>query len=80
MDIPSPTSSIMTSSASHAADTMATQPATHASSVGKVSPVRRNVPLKFSHFASLESSEVLQAATKDIVGILQLKVGEGEVV
>lgn len=33
-----------------------------------------NIPLRFSHFASLNSAEVLQAATEDLVRIFQLKV------
>lgn len=34
----------------------------------------QNVPLRFSHFVSLESSDILQAATADLVKIFQLKV------
>ena len=36
--------------------------------------LRQNVPLRYSHFVSLESSEVLDAATKDLVRLFQLKV------
>ena len=35
----------------------------------------QNVPLKYSHFVSLDSSEILEAATKDLIKIFQLKVG-----
>ena len=35
----------------------------------------QNVPLKYSHFVSLDSSEILEAATKDLIRIFQLKVG-----
>ena len=38
---------------------------------------RKSIPLRFSHFASLESEEVLKAATEDLVKILQLKVVGG---
>lgn len=34
----------------------------------------QNVPLRYSHFVSLESSEVLEAATKDLIRLFQLKV------
>ena len=34
----------------------------------------QNVPLRYSHFVSLESSDVLQAATADLIKIFQLKV------
>ncbi len=42
----------------------------------KSSSLRRGVVpgLKFSHFASVESAEVLKAATEDLVRIFQLKV------
>lgn len=33
-----------------------------------------SIPLRFSHFVSLKSSDVLQAATEDLVRIFQLKV------
>ena len=36
--------------------------------------LKQNVPLRYSHFVSLESSEVLDAATKDLVRLFQLKV------
>ena len=36
--------------------------------------LRQNVPLRYSHFVSLESSEVLDAATEDPVRLFQLKV------
>ena len=36
--------------------------------------LRQNVPLRYSHFVSLESSEVLDAATEDLVRLFQLKV------
>ena len=35
-----------------------------------------NVPLTYAHFASLESGEVLEAATKDLVKIFDLKVSD----
>ncbi len=37
--------------------------------------LKQNVPLKYSHFVSLDGSELLEAATKDLVSIFQLKVG-----
>ena len=43
---------------------------------GRTATGRRSIPLSFSHFASLESEEVLKAATEDLVKILQLKVVE----
>ena len=36
--------------------------------------LKQNVPLKYSHFVSLDSSELLEAATKDLISIFQLKV------
>jgi hypothetical protein len=33
----------------------------------------QNVPLRYSHFVSLEGSQILQAATNDLIKILQLK-------
>ena len=39
-------------------------------------PSSSSIPLRFSHFASLNSSDVLQAATEDLVRIFQLKVSE----
>lgn len=34
----------------------------------------QNVPLRYSHFVSLESNDILQAATADLIKIFQLKV------
>ena len=36
--------------------------------------MKQNVPLRYSHFVSLESNDILQAATADLVKIFQLKV------
>ena len=41
----------------------------------KTSSLKTNIPLRFSHFVSMESSEVLRASTEDLVRILKLKVG-----
>ena len=36
--------------------------------------LKQNVPLKYSHFVSLDSSEILTAATADLIKIFQMKV------
>lgn len=38
--------------------------------------LKLKVPLKYSHFVSLDSSELLEAATKDLVSIFKLKVSQ----
>ena len=42
---------------------------------GRNSTGGKTIPLRFSHFATMESEEVLKAATEDLVKILQLEVG-----
>ena len=39
--------------------------------------LKQKVPLTYSHFVSLDSSELLEAATKDLVTLFQLKVRRG---
>ncbi len=81
LDIPSPTSSILPPSLSPSSTVPADSSSTHPlpSSGTTSSAFVPSVPLKFSHFASLESSEVLQAAVDDLVTILQIEVGEERV-
>ena len=44
---------------------------------GKSNSLKRNI--QFSHFATMESEEVLKAATEDLVRIFQLKVSRKKV-
>jgi len=46
----------------------------HTSPSTKRSSLKRNIPVQFSHFATLESGEVLKAATEDLLRIFQLEV------
>lgn len=41
---------------------------------GRHLSTQTSIPLRYSHFTSLNNSDVLQAATDDLVRIFQLKV------
>lgn len=60
-------------SSSTAAAPQPTSPST------KRSSLKRNIPVQFSHFATLESGEVLKAATEDLLRIFQLEVPHSQV-